>query len=174
MIYNYLNDYPQIDDTAIYFENVTLVGRLQIGAKTNIWFNSVLRADINFIRIGEMTNLQDGVIVHVDHDFPTIIGDGVTIGHGAIIHGCELKSNCLIGMGSTILNGASVEEGAIVAAGALVKEGFTVPARTLVAGVPAKIIRPVSDLEYEAILNSAIHYYKTALKYRQTIGKATK
>ncbi|HDR04375.1 MAG TPA: gamma carbonic anhydrase family protein [Candidatus Marinimicrobia bacterium] len=174
MVYRFLDFIPQIDKAAILLDNVTIIGRVQIAAKANIWFNCVIRGDINSISIGEFCNIQDGSIIHVDHDFPTIVGSGVTVGHGAIIHGCEIKSNSLIGMGATILNGAVVEEGAIVAAGALVKEKFTVPARTLAAGVPAKIIRPVSDIEYQAILKSAKHYYETAMQYQNNYVREEK
>lgn len=169
MIYSYKSHIPNISSEAILLEPVTIAGNVTIGKHVNIWFNAVIRGDINSVQIGDKTNIQDATIIHVDTRYPTCIGKGVTIGHGAIIHGCTIADHTLIGMGAILLNGCSIEEGAIVAAGAVVREGFQVPARTLVAGVPAKIMRNVTDDEYQAILDSANHYIEISQNYIQHI-----
>ncbi|MCF7804349.1 MAG: gamma carbonic anhydrase family protein [Candidatus Marinimicrobia bacterium] len=157
---------PQIGNKAFVASSAEVIGDVLIGKESSIWFQSVLRGDINSIRIGERTNLQDGTIVHVDFEkYSTHIGNEVTIGHRATIHGCKVQDRCLIGMSATVLSGAVVETGAIVAAGAIVRENQTVPARTLVAGVPAKPVREVTDAEWDTIINSARHYVDYARKY---------
>ncbi len=167
MIITYKGMTPVIRRGALILPETMLIGDVEIGPDASIWFHSVLRGDIHYIRIGKKTNLQDGVLVHTGYGtFPALVGDGVTIGHGAIIHGTEIRNNCLIGMGAKLLNGSLVEEGAIVAAGAVVKENFTVPSRNLVAGVPAKIIREVIEEEYQNILESADHYHELAQSYK--------
>jgi carbonic anhydrase/acetyltransferase-like protein (isoleucine patch superfamily) len=157
---------PVIHPKTILLPETTLIGDIKIGEYSSVWFRSVLRGDIHYIRIGKNSNLQDGVLVHTGTgEYPALVGDDVTIGHGAIIHGTDIRDRVLIGMGAMLLNGSVVEEGSIVAAGAVVREHFTVPARTLVAGVPAKVIRDVTDKEYEKILNSAHHYRELAKSY---------
>ncbi|MDD3807427.1 MAG: gamma carbonic anhydrase family protein [Candidatus Marinimicrobia bacterium] len=157
---------PSIHPKAFILPETTLIGDVTIGEASSIWFQSVLRGDIHFIRIGKRSNLQDGVLVHTGYSkYPTIIGDDVTIGHRAIIHGTEIQNTVLIGMGAILLNGSLIEEGAIVAAGAVVRENFTVPSRTMVAGIPAKVIREVSDEEYQKIKQSADHYCLLAETY---------
>lgn len=159
---------PEIDSGAFIAENACIIGRVKIHAKANIWYNCVLRGDVNDIVVGEGSNIQDGTIVHVNGDpsHPTTIEEYVTIGHAAAIHGCTLKKNCLVGIGATVLNGAVVEECALVAAGALVREGQVVPAGHLVAGVPAKVIRPLSEEEKESLVRQPLHYWEAiASKY---------
>jgi len=161
-IYRHGEAEPRISEKAYIFPGCHIIGRVSIEAGVNIWYNCVIRGDINSISIGSGTNIQDGCIIHVDHDFPTLIGSDVTVGHGVIVHGSKLADRCLIGMGATLLNGSEIGEGAIVAAGALVREGYIVPERTLVAGVPARVVREVSDEEYRQILNSSVHYRENA------------
>jgi gamma-carbonic anhydrase len=158
---------PIIHPGAFVLPETILIGDVEIGKDSSVWFRSVLRGDIHYIRIGKKSNLQDGVLVHTGYGkHPALVGDYVTIGHAAVIHGTEIRNHCLIGMGALLLNGSLIEEGAIVAAGAVVRENFTVPSRTLAAGVPAKIIREVSDEEYKNIVESAGHYHELAQTYK--------
>ncbi len=144
--------------------NVTIVGDVKIGKCSSIWFNTTLRGDVAPIIIGEYTNIQDGCVLHVDRDTPCIIGDYVTVGHGAIIHGAKVGDNCLVGMGAIILSNAEIGENSIVAAGAVVKEGEKIPAGMLVAGVPARIVRELTEEEIPRLKDSAIHYFELAKK----------
>lgn len=140
-------------------ENAVLIGDVTLSDDVSIWYNVVLRGDIHWIRIGARSNLQDGVIVHVENNlWPTLLEEEVSVGHGAILHGCTVRRQSLIGMGAKILNGAEIGEGSMVAAGALVREGFQVPPGSLVAGVPAVIKRKVTDDERERIRMTARHY----------------
>ncbi len=167
MIINYKNKKPKIAKTAIIFPQVTILGEVEINENVNIWPNSVIRADINSVKIGKNSNIQDGTVIHVGYGKDsTKIGENVTIGHNCTIHGCEIASNTLIGMGATILNGAKIGKGSIVGAGALIKENFIVPERKLVVGVPGKIVRDISDEEYENILDSADEYIELAKNYK--------
>jgi carbonic anhydrase/acetyltransferase-like protein (isoleucine patch superfamily) len=136
---------PRIGEGAFIAENATLVGDLEVGDDCSIWFGTVLRADVHFIRIGPRTNIQDNCVVHVTNDLhPTVIAEEVTIGHGAIIHGCAIRRGALIGMGARILDGAVVGESALVGAGTLVSEGMHIPPRTLAIGVPARVKRELT------------------------------
>uniref|UniRef100_A0A7C4YGY9 Gamma carbonic anhydrase family protein n=1 Tax=candidate division WOR-3 bacterium TaxID=2052148 RepID=A0A7C4YGY9_UNCW3 len=143
-------------------EGARIIGDVRLGIDVNIWFNAVLRGDITYIEIGDGTNIQDNVVVHVDYDLPTIIGSYVTVGHSAIIHGAKISSNVLIGMGSIILSGAEIGEGCIIAAGAVVKEREVIPPFSLVAGVPGKIIKTLSEDVIQKIRSSAEEYIKLA------------
>ncbi len=171
MLKGYMGIFPKIDKTAYIEETALIIGDVEIGAYSSIWFYSVVRGDVNYIRIGEKTNVQDGCILHVTlNKFPLIIGNRVTIGHGAILHGCTIQDHCLIGMGAKILDGAVIEPYSLVAAGSLVREGFTVPSGYMVAGVPARIIRPITEQEKEKIEVSAenyIRYFQNYLKEEQ-------
>ncbi len=132
---------PQIDEDTFIADSAEIIGDVAIAKGASIWYQAVLRADLDKIVIGQHSNVQDGCAVHIDTGKPVVIGDYVTIGHNAVVHGCQIHDRVLIGMGATLLNGAVIEEGAIVAAGAVVKENMVVPANTLVAGVPAKIVK---------------------------------
>ena len=156
---------PEIDKSVFIAPNATVIGDVQIKADSSIWFGAVLRGDEVSIRIGQRTNIQDGVIIHGDEGKDVIIGDDVTIGHGAIVHGCKIESGALIGMGAVILDGVVVESGALVAAGAVVSPGKRVCANTLWAGVPAKQIRTMDNRPQSAILKNAEHYRIQALCY---------
>lgn len=160
-IYSYLELNPKIADSVFLAPGVKIIGDVKIDEFSSIWFNTVVRGDVNYIKIGKMTNVQDLSMLHVTKDtHPLIIGDNVTIGHSVTLHGCILKNNCFIGMGATILDGAVIEEDSMVAAGALVKQNFFVPKGKLVAGVPAKIIRDLNDEEINNIQASALRYKK--------------
>ena len=170
MIKKYLNESPRIDKSAFIEESAQIIGDVEIGANSSIWFNAVVRGDVNYIRIGEKTNIQDGSILHVTlNKFPLYIGNRVTVGHGAILHGCQIEDDTLIGLGAKILDGALVESFSMVAAGSVVKQGFKVPSGYLVAGVPAKVIRPLSDEEKEKIKISADNYVRYFKNYLKTM-----
>jgi carbonic anhydrase/acetyltransferase-like protein (isoleucine patch superfamily) len=144
----------------------TVVGRIEIGDRSSIWPNVSARADVNWMRIGQRTNIQDGSVIHVTEDtHPLDIGSDVTIGHGCILHGCTIEDRCLIGMGSVVLDGAVVGPDAMVGAGSVVKQGEVIPPRTLYLGVPARYRRDLTDREVAAILESAESYSRFALEY---------
>ncbi|MCF6271261.1 MAG: gamma carbonic anhydrase family protein [Melioribacteraceae bacterium] len=160
-IIKYLNLIPKIDESVFLAAGVKIVGDVKIGADSSIWYNTVVRGDVNYITIGKRTNVQDLSMLHVTvKTFPLIIGDEVTIGHSVTLHGCVLKDRTFIGMGATILDGAIVKSDSMVAAGAVVKQGFIVPSGKLVAGVPAKVIRDLTKDEIENIKASAERYKK--------------
>jgi carbonic anhydrase/acetyltransferase-like protein (isoleucine patch superfamily) len=155
-----------VHPTAYVDQSAQVVGDVEIGADSSVWMNTVVRGDVNFIRIGSRSNVQDGTIVHVMHDtHPTRIGDDVTIGHAAIVHGCTIGDRVLVGMGATLLNGATVGEDSIVAAGTLLTEGFVVPPRSLVMGSPGKVRRPLTDAEVAEILEYAKRYVRYKRDY---------
>ena len=158
---------PRVHETVFLAQNCAIIGDVEIAKDANIWFNAVIRGDINYIRIGERTNIQDGAILHVTGStHPLIIGSDVTVGHGAILHGCTIENGCLIGMGAIVLDGAVVSKNSLVAAGALVLEGFIVPEGTLVAGVPAKVKRELTNEEKEIIMQSAQEYLHNVKSFR--------
>lgn len=140
---------PVIHPDTFIADSAEIIGDVTIADGVSVWYHAVLRADLDKIVIGRHSNIQDGCVLHIDTAKPVLIGEDVTIGHNAVVHGCQIKDRVLIGMGATILNGAVIEEGAIVAAGAVVKENFVVPANTLVAGVPAKIIKTLEPSAQE-------------------------
>ena len=164
-ITSYKGHSPAIHPDAFVADGVQLIGDVRLAKDSSIWFNSVLRGDINFVEVGERTNIQDCSVLHVTNELPVRIGKDVTVGHRAIIHGCTIGDCCLIGMGSVVLDGATVGSEALVAAGAVVLQGFTVPEGMLVAGVPAKIIRPLTADEKKHIKESALHYVEYAKGY---------
>jgi carbonic anhydrase/acetyltransferase-like protein (isoleucine patch superfamily) len=167
MLRPYRNVVPTIDPSAYVDESAQVIGDVVIGAESSVWLNAVVRGDINYIRLGRQTNLQDGVIVHVNHEpsYPTVVGDQVTVGHGAILHGCLIEDRCLIGMGAILLNGSRVGSDSIVAAGTLVAERTVIPPRSLVIGTPGKIKRALTDGELALILEGAANYVRCRLDY---------
>ncbi|MGA9872483.1 MAG: gamma carbonic anhydrase family protein [Rhodococcus sp. (in: high G+C Gram-positive bacteria)] len=157
---------PTVDEQAWVAPTATLVGRVNIAASASIWYGAVLRAEFEDIAIGEGSNLQDGVAAHVDPGFPLTVGKDVSVGHNAVLHGCTVGDGSLVGMGAIVMNGAVIGEGSLVAAGALVLEGTQVPPRSLVAGVPAKVRRELTDDEVNHNgLNSAV-YRELAKQHR--------
>ena len=156
---------PQLGARVFVAENAALLGDVHLGDDSSVWYGTTIRGDVNFVRIGARTNIQDNCAIHVHHDgFPTEIAEEVTVGHGAIVHGCTVGRGALIGMGSRVLDGAVIGESALVGAGALVPEGMIVPPRTLVLGVPARIKRTLDPDELERLEQSWRHYveYKDA------------
>jgi carbonic anhydrase/acetyltransferase-like protein (isoleucine patch superfamily) len=157
---------PAVHASVYVDPSAQVIGDVEIGAESSVWMNAVVRGDVNYIRIGARSNVQDGTIIHVMHDtHPTIIGDDVTLGHGVIAHGCTIHNRVLIGMGAVLLNGADIGEDSIVAAGSLVTEGARVPPRSLVMGSPAKVKRALDAGQIASILEYASNYVRYRLDY---------
>lgn len=150
--------FPVIADTAFVAPNATLIGRVSLAAHCGIFYGAVLRADSDSITIGAGSNLQDNVVVHCDGGKPTVVGQRVSVGHSAVLHGCTIEDDCLIGMNATVLNNAVIGAGSLVAAGAVVLEGTIIPPRSLVAGVPAKVRRALTEEEVAGLTENAQHY----------------
>ncbi|MCS7000067.1 MAG: gamma carbonic anhydrase family protein [Bacteroidota bacterium] len=167
LILPYHNSTPLLHPTVVVMPGAVVVGDVVIGEHSSVWFNSVIRGDVHFIRIGARTNIQDLSMLHVTNGrYPLTIGNDVTIGHRAIIHGCTVEDTVLIGMGAILLDGCRIGSGSIVAAGAVVREGEHVPSGVLVAGVPARIVRELSQEERDNIANIAAQYVEYATSYR--------
>lgn len=150
---------PAIAPSAFIEDSAQVIGDVVIGRDSSIWFNAVIRGDVNYIRIGDRTNIQDGSIVHVTHKtHPTVLEDDVTVGHSVTLHGCTIRSRVLIGMGAVILDGAVVESNCVIGAGALVTEGKTIPSGWLAIGSPAKPVRQLTPDEKKRLLVSAQNY----------------
>jgi carbonic anhydrase/acetyltransferase-like protein (isoleucine patch superfamily) len=158
-IFPYNGIYPQIGKNVFLASGVKIIGDVQIGDGSSVWYNSVIRGDVHYIKIGQSTNIQDCSMLHVTNGkYPLNIGNKVTIGHAVSLHGCTLQDLCLIGIGAIVLDGAVVQSNSMVAAGALVKQHFVVPSGKLVAGLPAKIIRDLTGEEIKDIEAGAIRY----------------
>lgn len=166
MLRPYRGVLPRIHPSAYIDESAQIIGDVAIGEDSSVWMNVVIRGDVHRIRIGRRTNIQDGTIVHVMKDtHATTIGDNVTVGHAAMLHGCTIGDQCLIGMSATILNGAVVGTGSIVAAGTLIPEGAVIPPRSLVMGSPGKVKRPIDDAGLAEIQMYADRYVEYRLDY---------
>lgn len=146
-----------------------VIGRVRLGRDANIWFGAVLRGDTNRITIGNRSNVQDAAVLHVDGDAPCTVGDDVTIGHGATVHGCTVGNGSLIGIGATILSHAVIGERCIIGAGALITERKQIPDRSLVIGVPARVVRTLTDDELALLEESAAHYVELGKRYRREL-----
>ena len=156
---------PQIHPSVFVAPNVTVMGNVSVGADSSLFFGAVLRAEIESVVIGERTNIQDNCILHIDGGFPLTVGNDCTIGHGAILHGCTIGDNTLVGMGAIILNGAVIGRDCIIGAGALVPQGAVIPDGTMVLGMPAKVRREVTEEEKAANTDSARRYKEEAAHY---------
>ena len=165
----YKGQLPVVHASAFIDPTAQVIGDVVLGAESSVWMNTVIRGDVNYIRIGDRSNVQDLTIVHVQHDtHPTVIGNDVTIGHGAVVHGCTIKDRVLVGMGAIILNGAVIGEDCIVAAGTLVTERCVIPPRSMVMGSPGKVKRPLTDAEVAMILDFSGNYVRYRLDYMGT------
>jgi carbonic anhydrase/acetyltransferase-like protein (isoleucine patch superfamily) len=153
-------------------ESAQLIGDVRLGERSSVWFNCVLRGDINSITIGDDSNVQDCSVLHVQSDIPLVIGSRVTLGHSVTVHACTLEDRVLIGMGAVVLDRAVVGEGSIVAAGAVVRLGMIVPPRTLVAGVPAKVVRELGDKDLELIDQHWRNYVAYTAEYLKERGQS--
>lgn len=156
---------PQLGEGAWVAPSADLIGDIRLGARASVWFGAVLRGDNTPLVLGDDTNFQDGAIGHSDAGFPLLIGSRVTVGHQAILHGCTIADDCLIGMGARILNGATIEPECIVGAGALVTEGKHFGSGSLIVGSPARVVREISDEERQLLRASAAHYAAKAQRY---------
>jgi carbonic anhydrase/acetyltransferase-like protein (isoleucine patch superfamily) len=162
---------PRIHPTAFIDESAQVIGEVEIGEESSVWMCVVVRGDVNWIRIGKRTNIQDGSVVHgMLNTHPTILGDNVTVGHGSMVHGCTVEDRCLIGMGVILLNGSQVGSESIVAAGSLLTEGMKVPPRSLVMGSPGKVKRTLTDDEVVSIQGYADRYVGYRVDYVDTRG----
>ena len=157
---------PQIDDSAFVAAGAQVIGDVILKADSSVWYNTVARADINQIMIGERTNIQDNSVIHLENDQGVVVGNDVTVGHNAIIHGCTIGDGALIGMGAIIMNGAVIGKGAVVGAGAVVKENMIVGDYELIVGVPGKIIKTLPTSTYDANVKWAKKYVQLANIHR--------
>ena len=173
MILKFKSWYPKISKNVFIAPSADVIGNVEIGEDSSIWFGTVIRGDVHYIKIGKRTSIQDLSMVHVTHyknpdmsdGYPTIIGDDVTIGHKVMLHGCKIGNGCLIGMNATILDGAEIGEGSIVGAHSLVTQNKKFPPRSLIMGSPAKVIRQLSDEEVQGLIEHAIRYVEFKNEY---------
>ena len=162
---------PKVHESVFACEGVKIIGEVEIGRDCSIWYNAVIRGDVHYVKIGERTNIQDNCMLHVTHfTKPLNVGSDCTIAHSVSLHGCTVLDRCLIGIGATCLDGAVIGPDSFVAAGSVVKENFVVPERTLVAGVPAKVVRELTDEDVDEILQTSIHYLNYVKEYREELA----
>jgi carbonic anhydrase/acetyltransferase-like protein (isoleucine patch superfamily) len=157
---------PRIHPSAFIAPTAAVMGDVMLGEDSSVWYGAVLRGDMAPIALGAQSNLQDGTIVHVDEGFPCLIGARVGVGHRVILHGCTVADECLIGMGSVLLNGVHIGRGSVIAAGAVVPEGMNVPPGSLVMGVPGRIVRPVGEALARRIAETWSHYVEQARAHK--------
>jgi len=160
LVIPYAGVWPTVDPAAWLAATAVLVGEVTVSASGSIFYGAVLRGDLAAVSIAEAANIQDNVVVHTASGRPAVIGPGVSVGHGAVVHGCTIEADCLIGMNATVLNGAVIGEGSLVAAGTVVLEGTRIPPRSLVAGVPGRVRRPLSAQEGDKIKQNALNYLR--------------
>ncbi len=163
---------PKIHSTAVLMDGSVISGDVELGENVGVWYNAVIRGDESTIRIGKNTNIQDGCVIHSDYGIVAEIGDNVTLGHGTIVHGCTISDNCLIGMGSVLLNRCEIGEWSLIGAKSLVTMGTKIPNRSLVMGSPAKVIRELTEDEIQGISDNATTYLRFAAehKMRRVVG----
>ncbi len=166
-LYTFDNSIPEIKETSFIAPNASLIGRVRIGEKSSVWFNTVLRGDMENISIGDESNIQDLSMGHADPGFPLIVGNRVTIGHHCVVHGCRIEDDCLIGMGAIIMNGVKIGRGSIIGAGAVLLEGMEVPEFSMVVGSPANVRKTYDESILENIRESAQIYVKRSISYRE-------
>jgi carbonic anhydrase/acetyltransferase-like protein (isoleucine patch superfamily) len=172
VLHEYLGKWPKLGERVYIAEGAQIVGDVEIGDHSSVWYNCVIRGDVHHVRIGKHTNIQDGSIGHVMRgQYPLILEDYVTVGHGVMMHGCRIESHCLIGMRATLLNDAVVGAHSIVGAGALITEGTVIPPRSLVIGLPGKVKRQLTDEEVASIDDYATRYYEYKETYLRMKGK---
>ena len=166
MIYDLEKNVPEISADSWIAPNAIIIGKVKLEKNSSIWFNAVLRGDIEKIVIGENSNIQDGSVLHTDPGYPLTVGKGVTVGHMVMLHGCEISDDTLIGIGSTILNKAKIGKNCIIGANTLVTENKVIPDNSLVLGSPGKVIRKVTDDEIKVICENAKHYVENFKRYK--------
>ena len=166
MLLAFQNTTPRTDSSSYIAESALVIGDVRIGAESSIWFNAVIRGDVNYIKIGKRTNIQDGCVLHVAREkYPLIIGDEVTVGHNATLHACTIESRCLIGMGATVMDGSNIGENCIIGAGSLVTPNTVIEPGNMVMGSPAKVKRILTGNEIHSIIKSASHYVNDIKSY---------
>jgi len=168
-LYSLDGERPTIDDHEAVWVAPTavLIGKVRLKADASVWFGAVLRADDDLIEIGQRSNIQDGAVLHVDPGFPLTVGDDCTIGHRAVLHGCTIGANTLVGMGATVLNGARIGRNCLIGAGALVAEGKVIPDNSLVVGVPGKVVRQLDETTAGRIAEAATRYVDRWRRYEK-------
>ena len=166
-LYTFDNSIPEIKETSFIAPNASLIGRVRIGEKSSVWFNTVLRGDMENISIGDESNIQDLSMGHADPGFPLVVGNRVTIGHHCVVHGCRIEDDCLVGMGAIIMNGVKIGRGSIIGAGAVLLEGMEVPEFSMVVGSPANVHKTYDESILENIRESAQIYVKRSISYRE-------
>ena len=167
MLYSFKGKIPTLEKNVFIAEGARVIGEVELGAETSVWYNSVIRGDLASIKIGKRANIQDMSVIHVNQGQPVIIEDEVSVGHSVILHGCTIKKASLIGMGAIILNGAIIEEESLVAAGSLITENKTFPPRVLIMGSPAKVIRELTEKEILSLRLTAGRYVEKAYEHKE-------
>lgn len=168
-VYTISGHSPKLHDDAWIAPNAVVLGQVELARASSVWFGAVLRGDTDWIRIGEESNVQDLSMIHADAGVPTIVGDRVTIGHKVVLHGCTVADECLVGIGAIVLNRATIGKHSIIGAGSLVPPGKVIPERSLVMGVPGKVVREINEQELEMILFSSAHYVANAHRFRSEL-----
>jgi carbonic anhydrase/acetyltransferase-like protein (isoleucine patch superfamily) len=171
LILPYDGIHPSIDETVFIAPGAIVVGRVEIGPHASIWYNSVVRGDVDTVKIGAMTSIQDGSILHEHAGFPLLVGERVTVGHRVLLHGCTIENDAYIGMGSIVMNGARVCKGAVVGAGSLVLQGMVIPAGMLAVGSPAKVVRVIKESEVNRFYGAVGRYQKMAMMHYKVMEK---
>lgn len=166
MLIPYKGTLPTLSDSNFVAESAQVIGRVSLAEDANVWFGTVIRGDVEPITVGKRTNIQDNAVVHASTGFATSIGDDVTVGHSAIVHGCTIGNQVLIGMGAIVLDGAIIGENCMIGAGSLIPPGKVIPAGSLVVGSPGKVIRSLTDTEIANLKDSAEHYVSYAKEYK--------
>ena len=166
-LYTFDNSTPEIKETSFIAPNASLIGRVKIGEKSSVWFNAVLRGDMENITIGDESNIQDLSMGHADPGYPLIVGNRVTIGHNCVVHGCRIEDDCLIGMGAIIMNGVRIGRGSIIGAGSVLLEGMECPEFSMVVGSPAKVKKIYDEIILESIRESSKIYVNRSISYRE-------
>lgn len=166
MFLDYEGIKPKVHESCFIANSAEVIGKVEIGENTSVWYNCVLRGDENSIKIGKHTNIQDGTVIHISKDYDTLIGDYVTVGHKAIVHACNIGDNVLVGMGAIILDGAEIEDNVLIGAGSIVTPGKKIPSGSLVLGSPAKVVRELSNEEINQLKQSAVDYVQYAQKHK--------
>lgn len=166
-LYDFAGASPAVHESAFVAPTASIIGKASLAKDSSAFYGVSVRADTAAISVGAGSNLQDNVVLHADPGFPCSVGAGVSVGHAAVVHGCTVEDDCLIGMGATVLNGAVIGSGSLVAAGAVVLEGTVIPPRSLVAGVPAKVRRELTDGEFDGVKQNAARYVELARAHRE-------
>jgi carbonic anhydrase/acetyltransferase-like protein (isoleucine patch superfamily) len=171
MIHPYRGVTPKVHPSVFIAASADVIGDVELAEESSVWFGTVVRGDVNYIRVGRGSNLQDGTVIHVNRTGnPTILEEYVTVGHAARLHGCHIKSHCLIGIGAVVLDGAVLEEECLVAAGAVVSPGTKVPRGSVLMGTPARVKRQVTEADLDLIRRSAKNYIALAAEYKAALG----